>query len=80
MTRSAFLKYSLQVRIGNMDGIFVAYHNTHRIFGFQYISLKKMSELLHGTEEMGAQAFRLSVSLLEEILREATSYFPGKVS
>ena len=39
MTRSAFLKYSMQVRIGNMDGIFVAYHNTARIFGFQYISL-----------------------------------------
>lgn len=39
MTRSAFLKYSMQVRIGDMDGIFVAYHNTARIFGFQYISL-----------------------------------------
>lgn len=39
MSRSAFLKYSMQVRIGDMDGIFVAYHNTARIFGFQYISL-----------------------------------------
>lgn len=39
MSRAAFLKYSMQVRIGDMDGIFVAYHNTARIFGFQYISL-----------------------------------------
>ncbi|KAJ1340853.1 hypothetical protein BSLG_004555 [Batrachochytrium salamandrivorans] len=28
MLKSTFLKYSLQVRIGNMDGIFVGYHNT----------------------------------------------------
>jgi hypothetical protein len=39
MIRAAFLKYSLQVRVGRMDGIFVAYHNIERIFGFQYIPL-----------------------------------------
>lgn len=33
------LKYSMQVRIGMMDGIFLAYHNTKRLFGFQYIPL-----------------------------------------
>lgn len=27
LVRSAFLKYSMQVRIGNMDGIFLAYHS-----------------------------------------------------
>jgi hypothetical protein len=27
LIRSAFLKYSMQVRIGNMDGIFLAYHS-----------------------------------------------------
>ncbi len=30
MIRAAFLKYSLQVRMGRMDGIFVAFHNTER--------------------------------------------------
>lgn len=35
MTRSAFLKYYFQGRIGNMDGIFVAYHNAARFFGFE---------------------------------------------
>jgi len=39
MVRSAMLKYSMQVRIGKMDGIFVAYHNTARLFGFQYLPL-----------------------------------------
>src|SRR5690242_5252848 len=31
MTRSTMLKYSLQVRMGRMDGIFLAYHNIERI-------------------------------------------------
>lgn len=53
LVRSGMLKYrcvalrtgnvadhpSLQARIGNMDGIFVAYHNTRRMFGFQYLPL-----------------------------------------
>ena len=46
--RAAFLKYSFQARIGNMDGIFVAYHNTARIFGFQYLPLEEMDERLYG--------------------------------
>jgi hypothetical protein len=29
----------MQVRIGDMDGIFLAYHNTARMFGFQYLPL-----------------------------------------
>ncbi len=33
MARSAFLKYAFQCRIGDMAGIFVAYHNTQHIFG-----------------------------------------------
>ncbi|KAG5220919.1 mitochondrial protein Pet127-domain-containing protein [Salix suchowensis] len=31
LIRSAFLKYSFQARIGNMDGVLVAYHNTARL-------------------------------------------------
>lgn len=47
MMRSVLLKYSLQVRLGNMDGIFVAYHNISKIFGFQYIPLEEMDFILH---------------------------------
>ncbi|KAK7409705.1 hypothetical protein QQX98_008086 [Neonectria punicea] len=80
MIRSAFLKYSLQVRMGRMDGIFVAYHNTERIFGFQYISLAEMDEALHGTSDttVGHMEFKASLSLLNELLNKATERFPER--
>jgi hypothetical protein len=78
MIRSAFLKYSLQVRMGRMDGIFVAFHNTERIFGFQYISLPEMDYALHGTENtaIGDSEFKLSLELLNRVLDRATARFP----
>ena len=81
MIRSVFLKYSLQVRIGNMDGIFVAFHNTERIFGFQYISLPELDLAIHGQANLalGDQEFRLSVELFSNILDKATARFPGQV-
>lgn len=80
MIRSAFLKYSLQVRMGRMDGIFVAFHNTQRIFGFQYISLQEMDEALHGTSNLrvGDEEFRVSLSLLNDLLNRASERFPGR--
>ena len=81
MIRSAFLKYSLQVRIGRMDGIFVAFHNTERLFGFQYISRSEMDLALHGqyNTALGDMEFGLSVGLLDKILDRATQKFPEKV-
>ncbi|RMZ80520.1 hypothetical protein DV737_g2925, partial [Chaetothyriales sp. CBS 132003] len=78
MMRSAFLKYSLQVRMGRMDGVFVAYHNIARIFGFQYISLAEMDRALHGQDDktLGDLEFRFSVNLLTEIFDRATAAFP----
>lgn len=80
MIRLAFLKYSLQVRMGRMDGIFVAYHNTQRIFGFQYIPLEEMDLSLHGTTDLttGNREFMASLQLWEEMLKKATEKFPGK--
>lgn len=80
MIRSAFLKYSLQVRMGRMDGIFVAYHNTERIFGFQYVSLPEMDYALHGSYDttIGDSEFKLSVDLLNRVLDRATAKYPGK--
>ncbi|KAM0287405.1 hypothetical protein ACHAQH_000355 [Verticillium albo-atrum] len=80
MIRAAFLKYSLQVRMGRMDGIFVAFHNTQRIFGFQYIPLEEMDTALHGTDDrsLGDQEFKLSLHLLNEVLDRATKKFPGR--
>ncbi|KAI5117916.1 hypothetical protein M0805_001996 [Coniferiporia weirii] len=78
MIRAAFLKYSFQARIGNMDGVFVAYHNTARVFGFQYISLEEMDECLFGAKDRGWRVFDKCVSLLETLAGEITSCFPGK--
>ncbi|KAL1889417.1 hypothetical protein Sste5346_008900 [Sporothrix stenoceras] len=80
MIRSAFLKYSLQVRMGRMDGIYVAFHNTQRIFGFQYISINEMDMALHGTEDtaLGDREFKLSLHLLNAVLDKATERFPGR--
>jgi hypothetical protein len=78
MIRAAFLKYSLQVRMGRMDGIFVAYHNTERIFGFQYISLEEMDTALHGTNDrtLGDAEFKVSLALLNAALDRATKKYP----
>lgn len=80
MIRAAFLKYSMQVRMGRMDGIFVAFHNTARIFGFQYISLEEMDYAIHGTENLtiGDEEFKLSLSLLNQIFDRVTARFPQK--
>ncbi|KAK6349712.1 hypothetical protein TWF696_005991 [Orbilia brochopaga] len=76
LIRSAFMKYSLQVRMGRMDGCFVAYHNTKRIFGFQYISIDEMDQALHGGPGIGDQEFKLSLKLLNEALDRATQKYP----
>lgn len=78
MIRAAFLKYSLQVRVGRMDGIFVAFHNIERIFGFQYISLSEMDQALHGqgSTALGDKEFVLSLNMWEKILDKATAKFP----
>ena len=81
MIRAAFLKYSMQVRMGRMDGIFVAFHNVERIFGFQYISLSEMDSAIHGQWDttVGDQEFKLSLDLLNKILDRATKKFPETV-
>ncbi|KAK5077241.1 hypothetical protein LTS08_006071 [Lithohypha guttulata] len=78
MIRSAFLKYSMQVRMGRMDGIFVAYHNIARIFGFQYISLPEMDMALHGQADtvLGDREFLVTLKLMGEIFDAAVQVFP----
>lgn len=61
-----------------MDGIFVAYHNTVRCLGFQYLPLSELDQRLFGSTEIATQVFSLCVGVLERILDEASSMFPGK--
>ncbi|PYH98875.1 Pet127-domain-containing protein [Aspergillus ellipticus CBS 707.79] len=78
MIRAALLKYSLQVRIGRMDGIFVAFHNIQRIFGFQYINLAELDLALHGQNDtaLGDREFLLSLQLWNKVLDKVTARFP----
>ncbi|USP75750.1 hypothetical protein yc1106_03024 [Curvularia clavata] len=78
MTRATLLKYSLQARMGRMDGIFIAFHNIERIFGFQYLSLSDMDAVLHGQHDtsLGDQEFKVSIRLVDELLAKATAQFP----
>ncbi|RMX84648.1 hypothetical protein D0869_04416 [Hortaea werneckii] len=80
MLRSTMLKYMLQARMGRMDGIFVAYHNIERIFGFQYLPISEMDRAIHGQVErcLGDQEFKASVRMMDEVLQKATDAFPGK--
>ncbi|RKO85080.1 mitochondrial protein Pet127-domain-containing protein [Blyttiomyces helicus] len=60
-----------------MDGIFVAYHNTQEIFGFQYISLAEMDQRLFGGTAYAEQAFALSMKVLQKTLDLAVDKFRG---
>ncbi|KAI0822315.1 mitochondrial protein Pet127-domain-containing protein [Trametes gibbosa] len=78
MIRAAFLEYSFQARIGNMDGVLVAYHNTARIFGFQYVSLHEMDTALFGRAGVGDRVFLRCVALMERLYREIVQAFPAR--
>jgi hypothetical protein len=80
MTRAALLKYYFQAKIGGMDGILVAYHSTATMYGFQYLPCEDLAVRLFSSVEMGEQAFRLSVGLLERILDTITELKPNDVS
>ena len=73
MIRSAFLKYYFQVCIGNMAGIFVAYHNTNEIFGFQYIPREELAYRVFGSSALGEAVFANCVQIAEVILKEMIS-------
>lgn len=77
MMRSTMLKYMLQARMGRMEGIFVAYHNIERVFGFQYLSMQEMDRALHGDVGgvLGEREFRFSLGLLDEVLEMASGQF-----
>ncbi|KAJ4491307.1 mitochondrial protein Pet127-domain-containing protein [Lentinula edodes] len=79
LIRSAFLKYQFQARIGNMDGVFVAYHNTARMFGFQYVPLEEMDERLFGSAPgVGDRVFQKCMETLELVSDEIIACFPSQ--
>lgn len=81
MLRAPMLKYSMQARLGRMDGIFVAYHNISRLFGFQYVSLPEIDRAIHGSSDTfrGDQELRASINILQDVLDRASAKFPDQV-
>ena len=73
-----FISNSFQTRIGDMDGIFVAYHTTQKFLGFQYIPQTEMDERLYGSPEAGDVVFRRCVQTLEHLSHEIINCFPGQ--
>src|SRR5258708_24707109 len=59
-----------------MDGIFVAYHNTEEIFGFQYIPRELMDLCIYGNSNAGDATFSLILQTYTEILELAVGHFP----
>jgi hypothetical protein len=78
MIRSAFLKYIFQARIGSMSGVFVAYHNTQEMFGFEYVRLEEMEDTIFGSKQLADLTFDTSFRLLEEIFDNVTERFPNE--
>ena len=75
LCRSALLKYNFQVRIGDMDGIMIAYHNTAEIFGFQYLTRAEMDEILYGNTETGDAVFKVVLKLYDHVLESIVSLY-----
>ncbi|KAK9365319.1 mitochondrial protein Pet127-domain-containing protein [Lipomyces kononenkoae] len=78
MIRASFLKYSLQVRIGRMDGILVAYHNIARLFGFQYVPIDELDLCIHGENHkyLAKAEFMASMGILNDFLDRVTTEYP----
>lgn len=75
LCRSALLKYNFQVRIGDMDGILIAYHNTAELFGFQYLTRAEMDEILYGNVATGDAVFKMILQVFENVLLAITSQY-----
>eukprot|EP01080_Neovahlkampfia_damariscottae_P001653 gene1653-12778_t len=78
LIRSAFIKYSLQAKMGNMDGIFLAYHNTKNILGFEYLSCEIIDYYVFGNSIISEKCFEMSLSLLQNAFDELINKFERK--
>ena len=55
------------MKIGRMQGAAIAYHNTQKIFGFDYIKLEEMENRVFGCSQFSDVIFDKSLGLLERI-------------
>lgn len=62
----ALLKYGFQARIGQMDGIYVAYHNLNQFFGFQYLPLSEIDRIFFTDTTINAEDVKRKMALAAE--------------
>ncbi len=68
LIRGAFLKYSFQLKVGNMDGVFFAYHNTINNFGFEYVSAPEIYKRVFGSVQFSDVCFMTCSKILTNTL------------
>lgn len=78
LIRGAFLKYLFQLKIGGMDGAFISYHNTKKIYGFEYCSLNDIERRIFGNCNFSNIIFKASLKMLEETLEYILRDFPNE--
>ena len=78
LIRGAMLKYMFQALIGNMDGIFVAYHNTKQLFGFQYVAMEEMERIIFGSVGWGPTILVAGMKILSKICEETKTVLIGR--
>ncbi|CAD8160904.1 unnamed protein product [Paramecium pentaurelia] len=79
LIRGAFLKWAIQLKIGRMDGAFVAYHNLLEIQGFEYIKSSEIYKRVFGTEEFSDLSLlvgsRIATKMFDEIIADINEDF-----
>lgn len=61
-----------------MDGIFLAYHNTCQLLGFEYISLKEIDQYLFGSSDFGEKSFQTIMRLLQYLTKFLVDQYPNQ--
>lgn len=77
LCRSIILKYLFQLKLGRMDGAFVAHHNTKEIFGFEYLKITELERRVFGLSNMADEMMDNCFFVLNDIIEEATQMFPN---
>lgn len=77
LIRSILLKYFFQIKIGKMDGAFIAHHNTDEIFGYEYVKIDEIEKRLFGCAEISEQVLKICLAMFQDILDDVTSKYPN---
>ncbi|CAH2350899.1 putative mitochondrial translation system component Pet127p [[Candida] railenensis] len=71
---SALMKYGLQARIGQMDGIFLAYHNINSFFGFEYLPLEDIDKVFYSHQRKSIDPDIEDIKTLTDVKDSLPSY------